>query len=75
MKTQYNTIENLQTITKPILIIHGDKDNTVPIEGAMKVYESANDPKQLYIIKGADHNDTYLIGGYKYFEVIDNFIR
>ena len=75
LKTQYDTIENLQTITKPVLIIHGDKDNTVPIEGAMKVFESANDPKQLYIIKGADHNDTYLIGGYKYFEVIDNFIR
>jgi len=41
-ETQYDTIENLQTITKPVLIIHGDKDNTVPLEGAMKVFESAN---------------------------------
>lgn len=75
LKTQYNTIENLQSITKPVLIIHGDKDNTVPLEGAMKVFESANDPKQLYIIQGAGHNDTYFIGGYKYFKVIDDFIN
>ena len=41
----------------------------------MKVFESANEPKELYIIQGADHNDTYLIGGYKYFKVIDDFIN
>jgi len=43
---------------RPLLIIHGDKDEGVPVQRAKELYKICNHPKQLYIIKGADHRFT-----------------
>jgi uncharacterized protein len=43
---------------RPLLIIHGEKDEGVPLERAKNLYRLCNRPKQLYIIKGADHRFT-----------------
>ena len=45
-------------IKVPVLIIHGDSDQTVPLEGAAKGYEiikNLNSKNELYIVKGGDH--------------------
>ncbi len=39
----------------PLLIIHGSSDEVVPVEHARILYESAEEPKELQIIEGADH--------------------
>lgn len=41
-----------------LLIIHGDRDETVPLEHAHRIYEAAPEPKLLEIIAGADHSIT-----------------
>ena len=38
-----------------LLIIHGDRDETVPVEHAQRLYQAAREPKQLEIVTGADH--------------------
>jgi alpha/beta superfamily hydrolase len=38
-----------------ILIMHGEKDEVVPLEHAYKIYENAKDPKKLIVHKGGDH--------------------
>jgi len=40
---------------RPILIIQGDQDAVVPAVQAQKIYSHANQPKELCMIKGADH--------------------
>jgi alpha/beta superfamily hydrolase len=40
---------------RPLLIVHGDRDDTVSLDHARKLYESARDPKELVIIAGAGH--------------------
>ena len=40
---------------RPLLIIHGDKDNIVPAFMSQQLYEAAREPKKLWIIPGADH--------------------
>lgn len=40
---------------RPLLIVHGDADETVPVEHAYRLYGSAKEPKQLKIISGAPH--------------------
>ncbi|MFO7951653.1 MAG: alpha/beta hydrolase [Bacillota bacterium] len=40
------------------LIIHGSKDQSVPVEDAHLLYDSAKHPKKLAIIEGADHRFT-----------------
>jgi len=51
-------LEVLDKIEVPVLIIHGDSDKVVPLDGAQKGYEilkNLNDKNELYIIKGGDH--------------------
>jgi len=40
---------------RPILIIHGAKDQLVPVSHAEKLFEQAREPKEKFVIEGADH--------------------
>ncbi len=39
----------------PLLLIHGDRDQTVPAHHSERLYEKAASPKLLWILHGADH--------------------
>ena len=74
LQTKYDSISKIRDIKVPTLIMHGDKDELVPIEQGRKLYETANEPKEFYTIPGATHNDTYVVGGEEYFDVIRRFV-
>ena len=40
---------------RPLLMIHGEKDDLVPVEHAHRLYERAGEPKELVILPGAGH--------------------
>ncbi len=75
LKTKYDSITKMRDVKAPVLIIHGNRDDLVPIEQGMKLYETANEPKEFYTIPGATHNDTYIVGGEEYFNVIKRFVN
>ncbi|MGQ9474654.1 MAG: alpha/beta hydrolase family protein [Actinomycetota bacterium] len=39
----------------PLLIVHGAKDETVPLSEARLLYEAAKEPKELYVVPGGGH--------------------
>ncbi|MBC7246849.1 MAG: alpha/beta fold hydrolase [Actinobacteria bacterium] len=39
----------------PLLIVHGDDDDTVPVTEARLLYEAAREPKELFIVPGGGH--------------------
>lgn len=43
---------------KPLLVMHGSKDVDVPLQKGKALYVSANKPKKMVIIEGADHKLT-----------------
>jgi fermentation-respiration switch protein FrsA (DUF1100 family) len=49
-------------------------DQTIPVSMARRLFEKAPSPKDFYEIPGADHNDTYLVGGNEYFAVWQKFL-
>jgi len=55
----FNTVSPLRWIDRisprSLLLIHGDKDDLVPVEHAYKLYEKASEPKELVILRGAGH--------------------
>ena len=51
-------LEVVKKVTTPILIIHGEKDELIPLYLAKCLFESANEPKLIKIIKGGDHKLT-----------------
>ncbi len=40
------------------LVIHGDRDERVPLSDAIAIYENLREPKRLEVIKGGDHRFT-----------------
>lgn len=40
---------------KPLLLVHGNKDEVVPVSHAYKLYAQAGEPKQIIIVDGAEH--------------------
>lgn len=47
--------EAAKKISCPALVIHGDADETVPVEEAHELYAQLRGPKRIRILKGADH--------------------
>ena len=75
LKTKYDSLSKIRNIKVPILIMHGDNDDLVPFEHGKRLYDMANEPKEFYTIPGAGHNDTHIVGGDEYFDVIRNFVK
>ncbi len=74
LRTKYDSLSKISKVKVPTLIMHGDKDELVPIEQGKMLYEKANEPKEFYTIPGATHNDTHIVGGEEYFDVIKRFV-
>lgn len=75
LTTRYDSLNKINKIRVPLLILHGDRDEIVPYEQGKKLYEAANPPKRFYTIRGAGHNNTYFVGGTQYFETLAQFIQ
>jgi fermentation-respiration switch protein FrsA (DUF1100 family) len=72
---KYDTIDLIEKVTVPKLIIHGEHDEIIPLWMGERLYEAAPPPKEFYLIRDATHNDTYLVGGEDYFIKLKEFIK
>lgn len=75
LRTRYDTMEKVRLIKTPILVLHGDRDATVPFAQGKKVFEIASEPKRFHRIVGASHNDTFVVGGEEYYRALREFIE
>ena len=73
--TQYDNISKIGRVNKPVLIFHGDADETVPYAHGQRLFAAANEPKQLYTIKNGGHNDVYEVGNKAYFKTLTSFMN
>lgn len=51
----YNILDLIKKVSAPLLIIHGDSDESVPLSETENLYKQANNPKEKYIISGGKH--------------------
>ena len=68
-------IEDIKKIHVPILLVHGEKDSFIKNEYSRKLFEAANEPKELLIVPGADHNNVWEIGGAMYEKALVSFFE
>ncbi|MGH7796381.1 MAG: alpha/beta hydrolase [Candidatus Binatia bacterium] len=50
-----NVPESARNVHCPVLILHGDADDVVPVEEAHELHDSLSGAKRLSILNGADH--------------------
>jgi fermentation-respiration switch protein FrsA (DUF1100 family) len=46
----------------PVLILHGDADQTIPLSQGKALFDAASEPKRLIVYPGGHHNDLRLNG-------------
>ena len=59
----------------PLLIIAGDGDRLIPAENGRLLYRAAGEPKELWVIPGADHGGTLVAAGPVYEQRVGQFFE
>ena len=73
---QFSPKFNISKIApRPILIIHGRYDNLVPAAQAKLLYKNAGEPKEMWLVPGAKHNQCADVGGFEYKQKMGDFFR
>ena len=73
MKALYHS--QVEGITVPLLTIHGEVDELIPVERALETRGIlGSSEKELLIIPGAGHNDIFLIGLSEYMQAVHDFV-
>jgi fermentation-respiration switch protein FrsA (DUF1100 family) len=74
VRTRYDNLGKVARLERPLLILHGDRDEVVPFRLGQKLFEAAGQPKTFLAVPGAGHNDVYLVGGAAYWRAIADFL-
>jgi hypothetical protein len=72
----FQNVRKISSINKPTLIIHGQRDEIIPVNSAALLQaQSPARAKELQIVPGASHNTIIAQAGEMYFSVIKQFIN
>jgi fermentation-respiration switch protein FrsA (DUF1100 family) len=71
MLDQFRSLDIIQRVKAPILIIHGTADRVIPFSFGEKLFQTAPEPKQFLRLEGEGHSRNLEQGGLK---AVDAFI-
>lgn len=72
---RFDSISKVPSFQVPALYIHGLDDAQVPALMSEALYAASPDPKQLYLVPVAGHNNVADIAGAEYLQVIQKFVQ
>ena len=70
-----SSIDALKEAKVPVLFIHGDKDNFVPLEASKKNYEVCSNKKMLHIFPGCYHAGCFINNKEEYTKLVIDFLN
>jgi len=59
---KFDNISKIGKVKCPVLVIHAERDRIVPTAHGKRVFEAANEPKELCLVPNAGHNDNLDVG-------------
>jgi fermentation-respiration switch protein FrsA (DUF1100 family) len=65
MTDRYETLSFAARVTAPVLIVHGEADDVIPVQMSRRVAEALKGPVKVATFPGAGHSDHYLFGSYE----------
>jgi hypothetical protein len=68
-------VESVRRIRIPVLLMHGTADPLIRPLYSQQVFEHANEPKELWMIPGATHSNTFEVGGEEYRRTVTAFFE
>ena len=71
---RFDTESYMKEVRCPVLVMHSEFDEIIPIDGGQMVFEAAAGPKRFYVIKGAPHNGADYYDSEGYYSVLGEFL-
>jgi uncharacterized protein len=71
----YPSLLRIRALRAPLLIIHGDRDDIVPLSHGEALFAAAPPPRRLEVVRGAGHNDLLWVAGPAYPAAIAAWVR
>jgi len=75
VRTKFDNEEKISRVQVPKLIAAAENDDVVPLAQTRRLFELAREPKRFFLIRGAEHNNIYIVGGREYLEVWRGFLK
>lgn len=71
---KFDSIHKVTSLTRPVLFTHGTADRTIPAAMSQQLFAATPEPKQVFLVADADHNDVAEVGGIEYTHTLRKFI-
>ncbi len=63
IRSRFPVVDWVADRSTPLLVVHGDRDEVIPLAYGREVYEAAAEPKRFLSLPGAGHNDILSAAG------------
>ena len=73
--TEKDTRKTLQNSKVPVLLVHGESDGFVPCEMTRQAYAACKEPKEVFLVKDAEHGVSFLVAKERYVEIAEAFLE
>lgn len=74
LRGRFDSVAKIARLRAPLLSLHGERDEIIPLDLGRALYEAAPQPKRFEALPGAGHNDVAETGGASYFARIGRFL-
>jgi uncharacterized protein len=71
----YPALRRIHELRAPLLVLHGDRDDIVPLSHGEALFEAAPEPKRMRVFPGLGHNDLVSGAGAELAHVIASWVR
>jgi fermentation-respiration switch protein FrsA (DUF1100 family) len=75
LRTHFDNLSRIASVRAPLLIVSGTVDTLTPTWMAENIFARAHQPKQLYLVPDAGHNDLLGVGGDALTQVLRKFVQ
>lgn len=71
---KFDSLSKVSSLNLPVFYIHGAEDASVPPGMSQQLYRATPEPKELWLVPGADHNDVIEVAGQDFQRRIHQFL-
>jgi fermentation-respiration switch protein FrsA (DUF1100 family) len=72
LRDRFDSLSQIKSVRAPVLIMHGERDQVIPVGLGRTLYTAANPPKEVWYVAQGNHND---LAGYGALERAIEFIN
>lgn len=66
----YPSLRRIHKLRAPLLVLHGERDDIVPLSQGRTLFDAAPEPKHMHVFAGLGHNDLVTLAGTEFARVI-----